>query len=153
MLRRFAVLSLLLAAAASIAFAQGKPIPQLVKKGDKFTFMVDGKPFIILGGQVNNDSAFSDRLEPAWPKFQAMNMNTIEYPVYWNEIEREEGRFDFRDFDQERAVENDQPRPDLPGILRPPQRRPPGPGRHLPSEADVLLKAGHRISLRRGVSL
>jgi hypothetical protein len=93
-------LALVLAAAASLAFGQGKPIPQLVKKGDKYTFMVDGKPFIILGGQVNNDSAFPDRMERAWPKFKAMNANAVEYPVYWNEIEREEGKFDFADFDQ-----------------------------------------------------
>jgi len=93
-------LALVLAAAASLAFSQGKPIPQLVKKGDKYTFMVDGKPFIILGGQVVNDSAFPDRMERAWPKLKAMNANAVEYPVYWNEIEREEGRFDFADFDQ-----------------------------------------------------
>jgi hypothetical protein len=93
-------LALVLAAAASLAFSQGKPIPQLVKKGDKYTFMVDGKPFIILGGQVVNDSAFPDRMERAWPKLKAMNANAVEYPVYWNEIEREEGKFDFSDFDQ-----------------------------------------------------
>jgi len=93
-------LALVLAAAASLAFAQAKPIPQLVKKGGKFTFMVDGKPFLILGGQVNNDGAFPDRMERSWSKFKAMSMNTVEYPVYWNEIEREEGKFDFSDFDQ-----------------------------------------------------
>ena len=48
-----------LACAASFAFAQSKPIPQLVKKGDKFTLMVDGKPFIMMGGQVGNFSALS----------------------------------------------------------------------------------------------
>ena len=88
------------AAAACLAFGQGKPIPQLVKKDGKFTFLVDGKPFIILGGQVNNESGFPDRMERAWPKCKAMHANTVEYPVYWNEIEREEGKFDFRDFDQ-----------------------------------------------------
>jgi hypothetical protein len=93
-------LALVLAAAASLAFGQAKPIPQLVKKGDKFTFLVDGKPFLILGGQVNNDGAFPDRMERSWSKFKAMSMNTVEYPVYWNEIEREEGKFDFADFDQ-----------------------------------------------------
>jgi hypothetical protein len=98
--RKIIRLAWFLAAAVSLVFGQGKPIPQLVKKGDKFTFMVDGKPFIILGGQVNNDSAFPDRMERAWPKLKAMNANTVEYPVYWNEIEREEGKFDFRDFDQ-----------------------------------------------------
>jgi len=93
-------LAVVLAAAVSLAFGQGKPIPQLVKKGDRFTFMVDGKPFIILGGQVANDSAFPDRMERAWPKLKAMSANTVEYPVYWNEIEREEGKFDFSGFDQ-----------------------------------------------------
>jgi hypothetical protein len=99
-LPRIIRLALVLAAAVSLAFGQAKPIPQLVKKSDRFTFMADGKPFIILGGQVNNDGAFPDRMERAWPKLKAMNANTVEYPVYWNEIEREEGQFDFRDFDQ-----------------------------------------------------
>jgi hypothetical protein len=99
-LPRIIRLVLVLAAVVSLAFAQNKPIPQLVKKDGKFTFMVDGKPFIVLGGQVNNDSAFPDRMERAWPKLKAMDANAVEYPVYWNEIEREEGKFDFRDFDQ-----------------------------------------------------
>lgn len=90
----------LLACAASLAFAQSKPIPQLVKKGDKFTFLVDGKPFIMLGGQVGNFSAYPDRMERAQPTFRAMNLNTVEYPVYWNAIETEEGKFDFSGFDQ-----------------------------------------------------
>jgi hypothetical protein len=90
----------LLACAVSLAFAQAKPIPQLWKKGDKFTFMVDGKPFIMLGAQVDNFSAFPDRMEQTWPASRAMNLNTIEYPVYWNVIEPEENKFDFTDFDQ-----------------------------------------------------
>jgi len=97
---RLIVLALVWSASVTLAFAQGKPIPQLVKTGGKFALMVDGKPFLILGGQVNNDSAFPDRMERAWPKLKAMNANAVEYPVYWNEIEREQGKFDFRDFDQ-----------------------------------------------------
>jgi len=93
-------LAVLLAGVVSFAFAQGKPISQLVKNGDKYTFLVDGKPFLILGSQVGNFSAFPDRMERAWPKFKAMNANTVEYPVYWNVIEAEEGRFDFTAFDQ-----------------------------------------------------
>lgn len=93
-------LSLALIFATSMAFAQGKPIPQLVKPDGKFRLMVDGKPFIVLGGQVGNFSAFPDRMERAWPTFKAMNLNTVEYPVYWNVIEPEEGKFDFTDFNQ-----------------------------------------------------
>jgi len=94
------LLAVVLSASVTLAFAQGKPLAQLVKTGGKFNLMVDGKPFIILGGQVNNDGAFPNRMERAWPKLKAMNANTVEYPVYWNEIEREEGKFDFSDFDQ-----------------------------------------------------
>ncbi|MGA2721173.1 MAG: DUF5597 domain-containing protein [Bryobacteraceae bacterium] len=90
----------LLACAVSLAFAQGKPIPQLVKTGDRFSLLVDGKPFIMLGGQVGNFSGFPDRMDRARDSFRAMNLNTVEYPVYWNVIEPEEGKFDFSGFDQ-----------------------------------------------------
>jgi len=93
------LLALALAVAASSAFAQGKPIAQLVKNNGKFALMVDGKPFIMMGGQVGNFSAYPDQMERAWPKFQAMSANTVEYPVYWNVIEPVEGQFDFAAFD------------------------------------------------------
>jgi hypothetical protein len=100
MLQRALGLGGLLACAVSFALAQSRPIPEITRKGDKFTFMVDGKPFIVLGGQVGNFSAFPDRMERAWPTFKAMNLNTVEYPVYWNVIEPVEGQFDFAGFDQ-----------------------------------------------------
>ena len=89
-----------LAFSISPALAQSKPIPQLVKKDGKFRLMVDGKPFVMLGGQVGNFSAFPEIMERSWSRFKAMNLNTVEYPVYWNVIEPEEGKFDFRGFDQ-----------------------------------------------------
>ena len=64
MLRRCAGLSLVLAAAASIALAQGKPIPRIVKEGAKYTFLVDGKPFIMLGGQVDNFNSWCRTVIP-----------------------------------------------------------------------------------------
>lgn len=58
-------LSLILAGAVSLALAQGKPIPQLVKTGDKYNFQVDGKPLLVLGGQVNNPNAFPPGFDSA----------------------------------------------------------------------------------------
>ncbi len=94
-----ALLALVMSLAASSALGQTRPIPQLVKKDGKFAFLVDGKPFIMLGGQVGNFSAYPDLMERAWPTFAAMSANTVEYPVYWNVIEPVEGQFDFAAFD------------------------------------------------------
>jgi hypothetical protein len=93
-------IGLALAFSISSALPQSKPIPQLVKKDGKFQLMVDGQPFVMLGGQVGNFSAFPEIMERSWSRFKAMNLNTVEYPVYWNVIEPEEGKFDFRGFDQ-----------------------------------------------------
>jgi hypothetical protein len=92
--------SLTLAFALTVASAQSRPIPQLVKQDGNFRLMVDAKPFLMLGGQVGNFSAYPDLMERAWPGFKAMNLNTVEYPVYWNVIEPQEGRFDFSGFDR-----------------------------------------------------
>ena len=74
-------------------------LPHLSKQGGKFQLIVDGKPFIILGGQVGNPTGFPDRMERAWPKFKSLNANTIEYPIYWEQIEPVEGTFDFSGVD------------------------------------------------------
>jgi len=112
MLRRFAGLSLVLATAASIALAEGKPIPQIVKQGAKYSFLVDGKPFLMLGGQVDNFSSWlpgpsyhnvepiPDEIAKVLPGFKSYSANTIEFPVHWGYIEPKEGEFDFAAFDQ-----------------------------------------------------
>jgi hypothetical protein len=33
------------------------PIPSLIEKNGRHTLLVDGKPFLILGGQAHNSSA------------------------------------------------------------------------------------------------
>jgi len=100
MSHRFIRYFLTLTFALAVASAQSRPIPRLIKQDGKFRFMVDGKPFLILGGQVGNINAYPDLMERDWPGFKAMNLNTVEYPVYWNVIEPEEGRFDFSGFDR-----------------------------------------------------
>jgi hypothetical protein len=36
------------------------PVPQLVKQGSKYSLLVDGKPYIVLGAQINNSSGWPD---------------------------------------------------------------------------------------------
>jgi Domain of unknown function (DUF5597)/Beta-galactosidase len=86
-------------------FAQTRtevPIPKLEKKGPVTQLMVDGKPWLILGGELHNSSASSaEYMLPVWKKLTDMNLNTVIGTVSWELIEPEEGRFDFTTVDQE----------------------------------------------------
>lgn len=75
-------------------------LPHFEKRGAVTQFIVDGKPFIILGGQVGNATGFPDRMQRASPKFIALNANAIEFPIFWDQIEPQEGKFDFSGVDQ-----------------------------------------------------
>ncbi len=62
--------------------------------------VVDGKPFLILGGELGNSSASSRAwLAPAWPRLRAMHLNTVLAPVSWELIEPAEGQYDFASVD------------------------------------------------------
>lgn len=62
----------------------------------KSLFTVGGKPFLSLGGQVSNSSAYTRAdLQPALDGIEALGMNTIAAPVYWECMEPEEGRYCF----------------------------------------------------------
>lgn len=70
--------------------------PRLDQAGDVTRLIVEGKPFIVRGGELGNSSASSiDYMATIWPQLTAMNVNTVLMPVYWELIEPEEGRFDF----------------------------------------------------------
>ena len=62
----------------------------------KRVFMVDGKPFYPLGGQSGNSCGYNEReSEIAFKAIKLLHGNTLEIPVYWEQIEPKEGKFDF----------------------------------------------------------
>jgi beta-galactosidase GanA len=75
-------------------------MPKLVKQDGRYAFLVDGKPFLILGAQINNSSAWPTSLPEVWPTIEAMHVNTVEAPVYWEQLEPQPGKFDFSNVDQ-----------------------------------------------------
>jgi len=97
--RELFVATLLLSLASTAAFSQATPstgIPHLQKQGTATQLIVDGKPFLVLGSELNNSSASSlEYLRPLWPKIAATNLNTVLATVSWELMEPEEGRFDF----------------------------------------------------------
>ena len=71
------------------------PIPQIVEKDGRFALMVDGRPYLMLGVQANNSSAWPDYLGKVWPAAETLHANTVELPIYWEQIEATQGKFDF----------------------------------------------------------
>lgn len=74
--------------------------PHLERRGRATQLVIDGKPFLILAGELGNSSASSRAyMRDKWPKLQAMHLNTVLAPVEWDLIEPGEGKFDFASVD------------------------------------------------------
>lgn len=95
MLETFAGLSAITAQQAVKSAPGTKPIPSIVEKDGHYALMVDGKPYLMLGVQANNSSAWPAYLDKVWPAAETLHANTVELPVYWEQIEATEGKFDF----------------------------------------------------------
>lgn len=91
-------ISLLSAALLGLATlpAHAEEAPRIAKVGEVHRLLVDGKPFLILGGELGNSSS-SDLadLSGHWAVLKAANLNTVLAPVTWEQIEPAEGKFDF----------------------------------------------------------
>ena len=75
------------------------PAPQLVFSGGRHALLVDGSPYLVLGAQIGNSSAWPSVLPKVWQAVEAMHVNTVEAPVYWEQIEPRPGSFDWTNVD------------------------------------------------------
>jgi beta-galactosidase GanA len=70
-------------------------MPKVIEKEGRWALMVDGTPYLMLGVQVNNSSAWPAELPNVWPAAERLHANTVEMPVYWEQMEATQGKFDF----------------------------------------------------------
>ena len=83
----------------SFSSAGAEETPKLVQKDGHYAFLVDGKPYLMLGGQIHNSSAWPSELPQVFESMEALHANTLEAPVYWEQMEPTQGHFDFSNVD------------------------------------------------------
>jgi beta-galactosidase GanA len=75
-------------------------LPRIQVQNGTGQLIVNGRPFLILGGELGNSSAETEaQADAIIPKLAAMHFNTILTPVSWEDIEPKEGSFDFHVLD------------------------------------------------------
>lgn len=90
----FGALTILLLGAAEAQ--SGTATPRLEARGTVAQLIVDDSPFLVLGGELGNSTASSLReMDRHWNRLEALNLNTVLAPVYWELIEPQEGVYDF----------------------------------------------------------
>lgn len=95
----FRVLLIILAIGLASATAFGAEAPKFVEKDGRWALLVDGEPYLILGGQVHNSSAWPSELPAVWKSLAELHANTVEIPAYWEQIEPQEGKFNWDNVD------------------------------------------------------
>lgn len=88
-------MTFMMLAAMAGASAQATTVPYIQTHDGHHALIVDDQPFLMLGAQVNNSSNYPDMLPEVWPVIDTMHANTVEVPIAWQQIEPQEGHFDF----------------------------------------------------------
>jgi hypothetical protein len=92
--RRARLNVLLLSSLLVPATLAAQEMPRVAHQDGRYALMVDGKPYLMLGAQVSNSSGWPEKLQALWPMAALMHVNTLEVPVYWEQLEPSEGKFD-----------------------------------------------------------
>lgn len=68
----------------------------LEKHGTTTQLVVDGKPYLVLGGELTNTASSSlEYMKPVWPQMAKMHLNTVLTGMSWAQFEPQEGKFDY----------------------------------------------------------
>jgi len=81
--------SLLLAASLLSALsANAAEIPSIAKSSSGGQLIVNGQPYLILGGELGNSTAGTTaQADSVLPRIAQLHVNTVLMPVAWEQIE------------------------------------------------------------------
>lgn len=91
-------LAALLLLSGVFAYAQ----PALVKKNGSTHFEIDGRPYLILSGELHNSTSTSEaymRRIGVWEQMKEAHFNTVIASCSWDVVEKQEGQYDFSSVD------------------------------------------------------
>lgn len=74
-------------------------LPRVAAVNGHPNLIVDGKPFLMLGAQLWNSSGWPYITDQFWTQLRSLHANTLEVPIYWQNIEPREGQFNFKELD------------------------------------------------------
>jgi len=79
---------------------QAADLPHFRAQNGAEQLLVQGKPFLIRGGELGNSSAGTpEQADAILPAMAGLHLNTVLMPVAWEQVEPKEGIFDFNILD------------------------------------------------------
>lgn len=104
---RFLFFAMLFASTALVVSAA--EIPSIARTAHGDQLIVDGKPYLMLGGELGNSSAgTAAQADEILPRLARLHLNTVLMPVAWEQIEPSEGTFDYSILDHWISVAREQ---------------------------------------------
>lgn len=80
--------------ATSVLVAQNPPVVRMENGASQL--LLHGEPYLVLGGELGNSSSgTAAQADTILPRLARLHFNTVLMPVAWEEIEPQEGHFDF----------------------------------------------------------
>jgi hypothetical protein len=97
------IVGILVATALCLGSASARDnLPHLQRNGATIQLMVDGAPYLVLGGELHNSSPSSaEYMAPIWDRLARNHVRTVIGAASWELVEPAEGRYDFTSVDDQ----------------------------------------------------